>query len=292
MRRMNPSTSREPIIVREAGWTVILLVLLATYGVITAIALPGVVEFMSSLGEGIVNLIIFVSIFLVAIVGIAFLCGGLRPRDVGLHSNRLAEAIIVVVATWIVIQGAHVVAALLDGDSIQWDSAWQRFGVTDRLMWLAVMVLGTALTEETVFRGFLFPQIHLKCGGSQRTRFWIAALTAALLFGLLHVPRHIVLADMTGLALSARTAAHAIGGLIATILYVRTRNLWVVIGLHGLDNAPTRLVSSPMPSEPVLLLAEIALLVLWPWLAGRPTHRGLAPVISEHDARPTDSIVM
>jgi membrane protease YdiL (CAAX protease family) len=279
---MRLSTPREPIIVREASWATIVLVLVATFGLITTIALPAIISMMIELGDAAANLIIMGGIFVVAIGGIACLFGGLRPADVGLRSGKFMEAVIVVASAWIFIQLAHATAALLSSGSIQLDETWRFPGAIGKhLTWLVAMVVGTALSEETVFRGFVFPQLYLKSPGSPRLRFWVAALAAALLFGLLHVPRHIVLGNMTALALCARIPAHMVGGLIATLMYLRTRNLWIVIGLHGIDNAPTRLVDSPMPSEPVLLLVEIALLLCWPWLTRRPQHSGIAPILRD-----------
>lgn len=279
---MNLPTLREPIVVREASWATIVLVLVATFGLITTIAIPRTISLMNELGDAAANLIILGGIFVVAIGAMAFLFGGLRPRDVGLRAGQLTEAIVVVASAWLIIQSAHAVAALLSRGMIRWDDTWQRPGATSALLlWLVAMVVGTALTEETVFRGFVFPQLYLKSPGSPRTRFWVAGIAAALLFGLLHLPRHIILGNMSTLALAARIPAHMLGALVATMVYLRTRNLWIVIGLHGIDNAPTRLVDSPMPPEPVLLLVEIALLVSWPWVARRPQHRGIAPILRD-----------
>lgn len=276
---MEQTAPREPIIVREASWITIVLVLLATFGLITVVFLPANLPRLLALGDGLAALVIFSSIFVVAIGGCAIVFGGLRPRDVGLRLSKIPEAMAVVVCIWIVIQAAHAVAGLLSPESLQWDAALQRFGVTDRLLWLAVMLLGTALAEETIFRGFFFPQLYLKCSGSTRRCFWIAAISSGILFGLFHVPRHIVLSDINAIGISVRVLFHALGGLLATVIYLRTRNLWLMIGLHGIENAPTRLVKSPMPSEMLLLLLEIVLLVGWPWLMRRTDQKGLAAIV-------------
>ena len=275
---------RAPIVVREASWATITLVLIATFGLITAVFFPAIIKRLISLGDGLANLVIFAGILVVAIGGCAIGFGRLRPRDVGLRLNKLGQAVVVVACVWIVIQTAHAAAGLANHGSVRLDVAWQRFGVTDRLLWFGVMLLGTALAEETIFRGFFFPQLYLKCSGSLRRRFWVAGIAAAILFGLFHVPRHIAFSEMSAIGLSARILIHALGGLLATALYVRTRNLWLVVGLHGLDNAPTRLVASPMPSEPVLLLVELVLLVSWPWLMRRSDQRGMAAIVSDSGA--------
>lgn len=285
---METPAPREPIIVREASWATIVLVLITTFGSIAAVFLPAIITRLISLGDGVASVVIFSGIFVVAIGGCAIVVGRLRPRDVGFRLSKLPEALAVVACVWIVIQAVHSVAGLLSHHSLHWDDAWQRFGVTDRLLWLAVMLLGPALTEETIFRGFFFPQLYLKCSGSPRTRFWIAAIASAILFGLFHVPRHIVLSHMSTIGISARVLVHALGGLLATAMYLRTRNLWLMIGLHGIENAPTRLAESPMPSDLLLLFLELVLLVSWPWLTRRPEQRGMAAILGESAVLKTD----
>ena len=48
---------------------------------------------------------------------------------------------------------------------------------------------------------------------------------------------------MNAVGISARVLVHALGGLLAAAMYLRTRNLWLMIGLHGIENAPLRLLS-------------------------------------------------
>lgn len=275
---MDTSDAREQIIVRETSRTTIVLVLIATFGLIIATFVPAVLKRLAPLGEGRVNLIVFCSIFVLAIGGAAIGVGRLRPRDLGLRAGKLAEAIAVVGCVWILLQVAHAVTGLIGNGSLQLDDALRRFGLVDRLLWFAVMLFGTALTEETIFRGFFYPQLYLKCRGSQRRRFWVAATAAAILFGLFHVPRHIVFSGMSTDVLAVRVLMHAAGGILATAIYLRTRNLLIVIGLHGIENAPIRLFDSRVPSE-ALLLVELLLLVTWPWLMKRSAHRGLATIV-------------
>ena len=57
----------------------------------------------------------------------------------------------------------------------------------------------------------------------------------------------------------------AVLGVLLALLYLRTRNLLLVVGVHALINTPTLLVASPVSHEIVELLA-VLLLLAWPWL--------------------------
>jgi len=151
---------------------------------------------------------------------------------------------------------------------------WTTRGVQGTLIWAAVMFLGAALYEEIAFRGFLFPQLYLKFRGSHRVRFWAALLVSQFLFAISHIPAHIMIRHLSGSTLWTQVILQGVAGVMLLLLYLRTRNLWISAGIHGLANAPTPLFEGAMGWEYFL----IALLVAWPWIARRPTQRGLAKV--------------
>jgi membrane protease YdiL (CAAX protease family) len=77
----------------------------------------------------------------------------------------------------------------------------------------------TAVWEETVFRGIVFRLLERALGS------WIAVILSALLFGLLHLMSpHATLIGALAIA--------ATGGVVSAGLYMLTRNLWSVFGLH------------------------------------------------------------
>jgi membrane protease YdiL (CAAX protease family) len=71
-------------------------------------------------------------------------------------------------------------------------------------------------------------------------------------------------------------------GVLLALLYLRTRNLLLVVGVHALINTPTLVVATPFSVEIVEVLAVLVLLV-WPrltWTSNRRlTHApaGAAP---------------
>jgi len=86
------------------------------------------------------------------------------------------------------------------------------------LLW-AIGFLGTALFEETVFRGYLFKRL------GEATSFPIAAIATSLLFGLAHLSNGFD----AGLGL---VDAVLVGGILAISIQI-TGSLWWAIGFHA-----------------------------------------------------------
>ncbi|HLE56652.1 MAG TPA: CPBP family intramembrane glutamic endopeptidase [Rhodothermia bacterium] len=181
----------------------------------------------------------------------------------------VSEGAIVIVAVWALMQ----LWPLVTGRPLI-HRFWITIGLWRMLRWTAVMFLVVAVYEEIAFRGFLFPQIYLKVRGSQQVRFWTAIVASQCLFAIAHIPGHITIRHLSGAMLFREVAVQAFAGVILLLLYLRTRNLWIPIGFHGLANAPTPLFAGTMRWEMLLL----TLLVAWPWLTRRPHQRGLARV--------------
>jgi CAAX protease family protein len=74
---------------------------------------------------------------------------------------------------------------------------------------------------------------------------------------------------MTGLDLVSGQLLPGMVGVVFALVYVRTGNLFIVVGLHALYDAPTLLfANSGRPSMVMLLVVALALLV-WPRVAMR-----------------------
>jgi membrane protease YdiL (CAAX protease family) len=79
-----------------------------------------------------------------------------------------------------------------------------------------LLVILAPLLEEMIFRGLLFTRLTKKWGMTRAT------IVSSLFFGLLHFPLNPIGAFLLGL--------------VACVLYVRTRTLWVPITLHAINN--------------------------------------------------------
>lgn len=270
------ATIREPIRTREVSWALIALFLLVSMGLIVGVLAARNAGLLATLLRGPmwqVNLVLFGGLLLVAVGGVVFYIGRLRPAELGLGWRRLREGLLVIGGIWLIIQ----VLAAIEGaatDGIALDRAWTTVGVLRTVTWAAVMFLVTATYEEIAFRGFLFPQLYLKFRGSHRMRFWTALFVSQAVFAVAHLPAHVALRHLSGSALWAQVVLQGVAGVLLVLVYLRTRNLWIGIGFHGLANAPTPIFRGATSWEIFLVL----LLFTWPLITRRQWQRGLGRV--------------
>ncbi|NDJ61731.1 MAG: CPBP family intramembrane metalloprotease [Chloroflexi bacterium] len=200
--------------------------------------------------------------------------GSLRFYDVGLILRDGPFGILFTAGLWAAAQLIHVIAGLLHDGSLTLHDHWQY--ATFIISLLAAQIIGNALFEDTAYRGFLFPQAYLALSRLRRwqwPRLLLALLLSQGLFALSHIPNRIYL-GMSRDALIFDLGLLLIWGLIFTAIYLRTDNLFVVIGVHALGNAPTTLIT-PAPGlsgagESLLIyaLAVFGLFMLPPILRG------------------------
>nr|WP_240955921.1 CPBP family intramembrane glutamic endopeptidase [Wenzhouxiangella sp. XN79A] len=134
------------------------------------------------------------------------------------------------------------------------------------------MLLGTALFEESFFRGFLLPQLYLRLGviASERMRLAAAVVISALVFSPWHLPTLLINQDLEPTALFAQLVNLFGAGVLLAVLYLRTGNLWVTMAVHALVNAPTLLLASPVSGSMLAGTLGVALIIAWPRFIGRP----------------------
>lgn len=82
-----------------------------------------------------------------------------------------------------------------------------------------ILLLAAAIQEELVFRGILFRLLERTLGS------WIALILSALAFGVIHLMN-------PGATLVSALAITITAGVIMAAIYLLTRSLWWVIGLH------------------------------------------------------------
>ncbi|MFW9793694.1 MAG: lysostaphin resistance A-like protein, partial [Candidatus Thorarchaeota archaeon] len=167
--------------------------------------------------------------------------GGFQAQDLGLLGRKLPLAFIACLLTWIFVQIMEGLAGFVGAGSMQFDPSW----VTEApaLVGLLIgMLFGTALYEEAGFRGFLLVQFDMKMTGVTSNRYFritLALLISQALFTLVHIPWKVVNQGWTVSVVFDLIFSVFMNGLIYGILYLRTENLFFVMGIHALGNAPT-----------------------------------------------------
>ncbi len=171
--------------------------------------------------------------------------GRLRLYDVGAILSHLPMGIIYTIGFWGVAQVVHLIFSLLTYGTVTLNPEWVN-NSSFMIGLILTQVIGNALFEEIAYRGFLFPQLYLKLDG-WRHRPWLRLGAAILfsqgLFALSHIPNRLYL----GMSISqiAPDLLLLLGwGILYTLIYLRTDNLFLVVGVHALGNAPSTLFAT------------------------------------------------
>jgi len=203
--------------------------------------------------------------FLVTLVGLVTI-GKLRPRDLGWQRSKVGAGLVATVGVWAAFQLIELAAALASGATPQLSSAWTAAGWATAVGTFLGLILGIAPGEETFFRGFLLPQVRMKFAHIKTTSAVVlAVLVSQLLFALYHLP-NLVMGNGGKVGTTAADIAVQLGidfltGVVYAALYLRTGNLFLVIGIHALQDASTSLVATPInPALVILTLATVLLL--------------------------------
>lgn len=190
-------------------------------------------------GTLVVNLILIAAL----VVGVMILYGGQRPIDLGLIAQRLPVGVAFPFGLWACAQLIHAIAGWLAHGTIALDPVWSAGG-SALIGLLLAQLLGNALFEEIAYRGFLFPQLYFQFSALRRHRWWrvsAAVAAAGAIFALSHIPNRIYL-GLGADAIAADLLMLTAWGLLYTLIYLRTDNLFLTVGVHALGNAPTTLV--------------------------------------------------
>lgn len=218
---------------------------------------------------GLVQAPLVASIVTAALIGAILWISAVPFAALGLRGRDLPRGIGVLVLVYVGIQLGLGAAALLAGESLQPGAALER-PAGDAIGAAIAQLFGVALVEEAVFRGFLLRQfiIRTRARAGEGLRATVVAVAlAALVFALWHVPQHLHLGFRGGY-LVASLAFVAGGGVLASYLYLRGRNLLVVVALHAAFNHPVPLVASPVHAQWVLAVIVLCM-IAWMELQAR-----------------------
>jgi len=188
------------------------------------------------------------STLITGLIGFALIIGGwligygrLAPSTLGLVGRTLPVAAVALTATWAVGQALAGITSLLFEHRLT--AAVPSLSLS--LPLLLAQLLGNALLEESLFRGYLIPFLRPYLRNSTP----LVVIATSVIFGVSHIPGLLA----TGQPFVTLIPITILGFLFGW-LYIRTGNLWLCIGLHSLFNRPTLIWSSHIPGEIVPLL--------------------------------------
>lgn len=220
------------------------------------------------------------------VVGTLLWTRGFGPQTVGLHRKDVRVALVVGLGVWLVAQAASVAVALVTVGSVPLSATLVAGGAGTLLGLLIAQLFGNALYEEALYRGFLLTTLHARFVSSGRPRPFLAALVLSqTIFALVHVPSRLV-DGVGGVSLAANLTFVLASGLVFALLYYRTRNLLLVVGIHALLNYPTVVLGSEAIASLAVAILSLVLLVAWPALERRLPVPQTEGTVTPTKARP------
>jgi membrane protease YdiL (CAAX protease family) len=129
---------------------------------------------------------------------------------------------------------------------------------------LIAQLFGNALYEEILFRAVLLDQLALKLQ-DRRVGFPLALVGSQTGFALLHVPNRL-LQGYTLPGMVEGLGLLFLMGLLFALVYHRTGNLLIAVGVHAVNNAPTMLVATPLSGQSLVTVLLVGLVAAWPVL--------------------------
>lgn len=229
----------------------------------------GIVQAVQDITRGLIHqtLLLNVAELIGAVYGVLFLYGKMKAGDLGLKFEKLPIAVTVGAVIWIAIQVIEAVIGYSRHGSITIEPSWGTQG-TELIGLLIGMFFGTALFEEIGFRGFLLFQFKTKLEkmANSVVLIGLSLILSQVFFALLHVPWKVMNQGWTTTVVLDIVFSAFMNGIIYGLLYLRTMNLFFVMIIHALGNAPTSLIEPSVAPPNILLLLAILFSLIWPWL--------------------------
>ena len=258
------------IITKRSNWSVIWLIIVLNFLLIYLSSLVFLSEWMQNIQSsthGLVdpNLIVFSVMSLLLIVFVLWYKSKFSIKQLGLVNFK--QGLISIVLIWL---GSQLITFLINlsfNHEIALNDIWSNWGLGYIIGFLAAMIIGTALFEEVIFRGYIFPQFYLAINSRYRLLFAISI--SSFLFSIWHIPSLVNIVNLANHEIFIRLIMLFLVGIIFCLAYLRTGNVYVLIAIHALNNAPTPLMSSPLNASSIVQITSVLLLIFWPFLFGK-----------------------
>lgn len=187
-----------------------------------------------------------------------------KMKDFGLTEEKFVEGIIFFFVFFIIFQFMNIMLSFIQYGHLQIASYWITNGYLFVFGSLIAQLFGNAFFEEIFYRGFLFPQIYKNLepkNFDDKKRKNLSILISQSIFSAIHIPIRIIQgASIVELIVSL--IALFLFGWLFVYIYLRTENLFVVIVLHAIWNAPISI--TVVTSEINFLILVVLAVWLYP----------------------------
>jgi uncharacterized protein len=231
--RENKKISTKSLIMFFAAFTAF------TIGIIAFVFGPGLLDGLTELTNGLVQraLLPNIAIILVFIYGLLIMHGKFKPSDLGLEREKLFQAIWIIALVILMLQVISTAVGIISYKTLTLGNLWSKVSGSAALGILICQLLVVAVQEEIIFRGFLMPQVYLRIKKDKYiVRMGLSVVISQGLFAVWHIPIRIF-SGMSPVSTIISIFTVFLLGIIFALIYIRTGNIFIAMGMHGLWNA-------------------------------------------------------
>ena len=236
----------------------------------------------ASLTDGLVQPIFVLSFLKAAfiILGVVFWIGKFNNHDLGATFVKFRTGIITAFFLWALLQLVMIGVGALSSTSGALFT-----GLTEKnpLYYLGTFILfafSKALYDEVIYRGLVLPQFHLKARRfinlPSHYTLTIAIVLSQIIYLIIQMPLISTAHDGES-SLGLTFLSLFLLSLLNAVIYIRTHNIFVSVGIHALWFYPLFIVNSSIQQEYLIAAAGLGLLALWPMLPKQDKHRRAWP---------------
>jgi membrane protease YdiL (CAAX protease family) len=201
------------------------------------------------------------SLFLPAFL--LFHLGKARLKPIGWTKNNLLKALVAGGIIWFASQLLLILTVLFSGQNLTLGANWEN--PISQIHGFITFFLGIALSEEFLFRAFLFPQIYLFLRQNKDhlppKALFIAMFVSQTVFGLSHFQTYSQRGAFGGdpILILLFSLGLSLAGVFFAMLYLHTKNVFLLVTLHGLLDHPMAIIESTLPAPALVFLASLLL---------------------------------
>jgi CAAX protease family protein len=239
---------------------------------------------------GLISSTLVANVCLLAImIGLFKLSDGFSLYDLGLRWADMPVALGLTCLLWLGVNLLQVALALARQAPVALNPDLLRLGGPSALGNFIGQLFGNALFEEVMFRGFLFRQAYIRLQSLNLNVTWRVVGGAGIsqvIFAAIHIPLRL----SSGMALRDLPLELALLfalGFLLCLVYWRTDNLFVCVGIHALSNAPLLLVREQVDlstSGAIAAAASLLIIAFWPSRCSWANH-AMQPTAGRCDAQ-------
>ena len=215
------------------------------------------------------------------VLGVIFWIGNFKPDHLGASSKNMKVGILSTVFTWSLMQLAFISYSFIAKESITFFPVIDQHSILFHIGSFFLFAMTKALYDEAVYRGLFLPQLHLKIRRyinlSDRITLALAIVVSQTIYLIIQIPL-IDLAQGSEFNLALALLSLFFLSILNALVYLRTKNLFIGVGIHALWFFPILVVEASFPPLVILTILAIGFMLLWPHLPNVPSEKTAWPL--------------